>query len=216
MSVVATASRQRTNEEWLADLRSDGEPLTDALADLRLWLRSGLQGYLLSRPDLGERSVEDLAAMADDYAQEALLQVRRQIDSFRGESRFTTWAAKLAVNRAISDLRRKRWSDWSLEGLLERTATPAFKSSTYDPETEAIREEISRIIDEIVYSELTEKQRTILLAIQVDGVAPEVLAELMGTNRNALYKAMHDARRRLKARLQLRGLSVQDVLAAYS
>jgi RNA polymerase sigma-70 factor (ECF subfamily) len=217
--VSATTARVRTNEQWLADLSAGGHRQAGAIADLQTRLERGLRAYLHNRRDLAGRSVDDLAAMAQDYAQEAILTLRAQLHTFRGESRFTTWAAKLAVNTAISDLRRKRWSDWSLEGLIEKAGSniPAMTdSAAIDPETQTLRNEIMDILSDVIEHELTAHQRTILLAIQVDEVPAEVVAERLGARRNAVYKALHDARRKLRARIEARGLSIDEVMAAFA
>ena len=100
----------RTNEEWLDDLQSEGERRRLALEDLRERLRRGLYFYLSrDRSDLSDRSPDDINQMAEDFAQDALLKVLDNLDTFRGESRFTTWAAKIAVRVALSELRRVRW-----------------------------------------------------------------------------------------------------------
>ena len=104
-------SLDRTNEEWIAALK--GPYLDEALEDLRKLLVRGLQGALSSRIRA------DLSSVIEDFVQEALLKILDNLDSFRGESRFTTWAQKIAVNVAFTELRRRRWQDVSLQDLIE-------------------------------------------------------------------------------------------------
>src|SRR3712207_1420789 len=107
--------QERTNEQWLAELR--GTNPDEALADLYDLLMRGLRAALGGRADGVDANVED-------FAQEALIKIVSNLDSFRGESRFTTWAKKIAMNVALTELKRRRWRDVSLQDLLDRrTAT---------------------------------------------------------------------------------------------
>src|SRR5918997_1475597 len=100
--------RERTNEQWLAELR--GPNPDEAIADLYDLLVRGL------RVGLGSYG-GGVDANAEDFAQEALIKITSHLDSFRGESRFTTWAQKIAMNVALTELRRRRWRDVSLQNL---------------------------------------------------------------------------------------------------
>ena len=105
----------RTNEQWLAELQ--GPNPDEALADLYELLVRGLRAALGGRAD-------GVDANIGDFAQEALIKIVSNLDSFRGESRFTTWAKKIAINVALTELKRRRWRDVSLQDLLDRrTAT---------------------------------------------------------------------------------------------
>src|ERR687894_295586 len=106
--------RERTNEQWLADLR--GPNPDEALADLYDLLVRGLRAALGGYGGGVEADV-------GDFAQEALIKVTGNLDSFRGESRFTTWAQKIAINVALTELKRRRWRDGSLQELSRRHAT---------------------------------------------------------------------------------------------
>ena len=99
---------ERTNQEWLAALRGPGRD--EALADLRAFLMRGLRYALANQSNVTEADLED-------FAQEALLKILAGLDSFRGESRFTTWAQKIAVRVALTELRRHRWRDVSLDEM---------------------------------------------------------------------------------------------------
>src|SRR6187551_1817045 len=109
---------ERTNEQWLADLTSVADVQAQALEDLRLRLQRGIYYYLSrERSDLTGLSNNELTQMAEDMAQDATLRVMENLDSFRGDSLFTTWATRIAVRVAISDLRRARYKDYSLDEL---------------------------------------------------------------------------------------------------
>ena len=108
--------QERTNEQWLAELR--GPNPDKLLADLYGLLVRGLRAALGGRADGADANIGDY------FAQEALIKIVSNLDSFRGESRFTTWAKKTAMNVALTELKRRRWRDVSLQDLLDRrTAT---------------------------------------------------------------------------------------------
>jgi RNA polymerase sigma-70 factor (ECF subfamily) len=218
---------ERTNQEWLSALRGPGRD--EALADLRALLVRGLRYALANQSNVTEADLED-------FAQEALLKILDGLDSFRGESRFTTWAQKIAVRVALTELRRHRWRDVSLD---EITGSPDADPSTAlrrssgqgsghrfipdtladpsaGPEQQAIQRTLLNSLRQTIATELTDRQRQALVAVHIHGMPLEEVARRMGTNRNALYKLLHDARQRLKKRMMAEGLSPQDVLAAFS
>jgi RNA polymerase sigma-70 factor (ECF subfamily) len=202
---------ERTNEEWLAALR--GPEQEEALADLRAFLVRGLGYALANRSDVDDQILED-------FAQDALLKILNALDTFRGESRFTTWAQKIAVNVAFTELRRRRWQDTSLEAITEGTSLDFVPDMLIDrtagPDQQAVQSAFLETLRRLISTELTDKQRQALIAIRIQGMPLEEVARRMGTNRNALYKLLHDARQRLKKEMEEEGLSPQDVLAAFS
>ncbi len=203
---------ERTNQEWLADLR--GPERDEALADLRTLLVRGLRYAMADRPAVTEADLED-------FAQEAILKILAGLDTFRGESRFTTWAQKIAVHVAFTELRRRRWKDVSLEDLIapyiEGDLTPSvLTDATPSPEQRTTQRLLMEMVQRLITEELTERQRQAMIAAVIGGMPLEEVARRMGTNRNALYKLLHDARQRLQKRMLARGLSPQDVLAAFA
>jgi RNA polymerase sigma-70 factor (ECF subfamily) len=213
------AMSERTNDDWLADLRADGEPQADALRDLQARLQRGIYYYLSrERSDLASLSSSELTQMAQDMAQDATLRVIGNLDSFRGDSLFTTWAARIAVRLAISDLRRARYKDFSLDDItaegdvLPLTASPVVGDVPQTPERAAERADALAKITAALEEALTERQYQALIAHAVRGVPMELLAEQMNTNRNALYKLLHDARHKLRSHLAQQGLSPEYVM----
>jgi len=203
----------RTNEEWLEDLR--GPEQDEALTDLRSTLTRGLRFALINRVPHNQ-----LDELVEDFVQVALVKILQNLDTFRGESRFTTWAQKIAVRVALTELRRQRWKDISIEDLLPEDGsgdfTPAILTDPgASPEEETLRASMMETVQRLIMEELTERQREAMLAVMVGGMPLEEVAQRMGTNRNALYKLMHDARQRLQKRLAAEGLSPQEVLAAF-
>lgn len=206
-SVETRATSERTNQEWLSDLRRPGGE--EALAELRRVLLQGLRYALASYRNIREDDLED-------FVQEALLRILDKLDTFRGESRFTTWAQKIAVRTALTELRRKRWQDTSLDEMTERMGdgfVPGFLADpTATPEQQAMVGALLERLERAIAEELTERQRQVLVAVYFHDVPLEEVARRMGTNRNALYKLLHDARKRLKERLPLHGISAQEML----
>jgi len=206
---------KRSNEVWLSDLRSEGERREAALGDLRAIILSGLPYALSKWLSPGDPRFE---ALVEEVAQETLLRVMDNLDSFEGRSQFTTWVHKIAVRIALTELRRKRWENMSLEddsresglALVDMLVAPE-----PDPEQSAEAAGMIEILRRILLEELTEKQQQAMVAIAIQGMPMEEVARRLGTNRNALYKVMHDARLRLKNRLAMEGLSPEDVLEAF-
>lgn len=202
---------ERTNPEWLEALR--GPQAEAAISDLRAILLRGL------RYALAGRGVTE--ADREDFTQDALLKVLRELDSFRGDARFTTWAQKVAVRVALTELRRRRWRDVSLHDLLaeheESDFTPAVLTDKGpDPGQLAVQAIMMEKLQGMIAEELTDKQRLAMMAVMQGGIPLQEAAERMGTTRNALYKLLHDARQRLQKRLMREGLSPDDMLAMFT
>jgi RNA polymerase sigma-70 factor (ECF subfamily) len=204
---------ERSNEEWIAALSQPGPEHDAALEDLSALLVRGLGYALADRSNVRESDLED-------FAQDALLRILKGLHTFRGESRFTTWAHKIAVRVAFTELRRRRWRDVSLEEMSESEEgdtdfIPAkLADPSVGPERQAMRGVILETLRRLIREELTDKQRLALQAV-LKGMPLEEVARRMDTNRNALYKLLHDARRRLQRRMLDEGLSAQDVLSAF-
>ena len=199
------AVKELSNDQWLVALR--GSTRDEALAELRLVLMRGLRTALGGQANRVESSVED-------FVQEALIKILDNLDSFRGECRFTIWAQKICVRTAFAEMRRSRWRDVSLDEVKLQPEASTAADPQLDPERAAtqtmIMEKFRRFIDE----ELTARQHTALLAA-LGGMPLEAVADRMNTNRNALYKLLHDARKRLRRRMAAEMLSPQDVLGAF-
>ncbi len=212
---------ERTNETWLIELRPDNPRQTQALEDLRRYLQRGVLAYLHSRSDLGDLAESELQQMSQDLTQEALLKVQTNLDTFQGKSKFTTWAAKIAANHTISELRRAKWRDLSLDAITEAgTALQEIlvtaSAEGDNPATQSERRQVWDTILEVINSDLTERQRQGLAAVLIDNVPIAEVARLLDTNPNNVYKLLHDARIKLKQRLQKLGLEPQYILKLFS
>jgi RNA polymerase sigma-70 factor (ECF subfamily) len=211
----------RSNEQWLIDLRATGAQQGEAIEDLRRALERAALFYVRRRgPRLHGAATDELESLAQDAAQEATLQVLKKLDSFRGESRFLTWASAIAVGRAMTALRRRLWQDISLDRVPDGWQQPAAVAISgngwEDPDLAAQRQEIWEVIRDVVAQELTQRQRDVLNQVVLNGANAEEVAERMGTSPGALYKMTHDARRKLKAGLLKRGFSTQEILDAFA
>ena len=207
----------RSNEEWIADLKSEDDRKEAALADLRSVIAAGLP-YALSSylsPDNPQ-----FQSLVEEVTQDTLLRVLDYLDSFEGRSRFTTWVHKIAVRVALTELRRRRWRDFSLDSLVEENEEGvSFPSLMIDPspnpDTLTQQSDMLHRIGRLINEELTDKQRQAMVATTIEGVPLEEVARRMDMKRNALYKLLHDARLRLKKRMANEGLTVEDVWSAF-
>ena len=150
----------------------------------------------------------DLDDLATQAANDALVSVLRRLDDFRGASRFTTWAYKFALYESAVKLRKRAWQ--GREVPLEPESWSLFSSAELAPEGEAEQSELLTAMQSTVENVLTPHQRRVLVALAVNGVPIDVLAERLGTNRGALYKTLHDARRKLRRELTAQGFELPE------
>jgi RNA polymerase sigma factor (sigma-70 family) len=200
----------RENDTWLRDLRACGRVQAEAITDLRDFLLRGLTKSVQAHgnPDQG---------FLEDVVQQALVHILDHLEQFQGRSQFTTWTMTIAVRLAMSAMRRKQWQEVSLESLtadselapalaIDGTASPAHQA-----EQHALFESLKRLIDDV----LTEKQWSALTA-ELRGMPLEEIARRMGSNVNAVYKLLHDARKRLKRGLETAGYTAEDVRSIFA
>jgi len=197
------------HDEWVDRLRSAGQVRDTAIDELRRILVRGLMHALGPRGG-GE-------AFAEDVAQETLLRILDSLESFAGRSRFTTWAMTIAVRIGISELRRKRFQDVSLEQITAGESLSVDPAQDVAESSEKLerRAVVLETLKRLVEQNLTQKQRTVVQA-DLGGMPIEEIARRLGTNRNAVYKMLHDARAKLKAGFAAAGISAEDVQAALS
>ena len=138
------------------------------------------------------------------------MSVLRRLDDFRGRSRFTTWVYKFALLEAAVKLRKRAWQGREIP--LEPETWNVFPSGRLQPDEEAAQSELLGAIERAIAGVLTPRQRAVLVALAIDGVPIDVLAERVGSTRGALYKTLHDARRKLRAHLTERGFALEHML----
>ena len=202
----------RSNDDWLRALTSGDNEQSDALAELRQYLLRGALYALRRRRDLlGHLSPSDIEALAEDCAQDALIAVLGQLKGFRGDSRFTTWVYKFAINTALVAARREGGKRVRLDRILAGAGSSPWAAQTMAPDHAVQREEARAAIEETIQHELTERQRQALIAIVFEEVPLDELVHHWGSNRNAVYKLLHDARRKLKEALDRRGLTPAEI-----
>jgi RNA polymerase sigma-70 factor (ECF subfamily) len=202
VGVIRTPSA--AEPDWVEALSTPGRARDDAVERLHaLLLRASRFEVARRRRALGyvRDNLDDLATQAAD---DALMAIMAKLDTYRGDSRFTTWAYKFAVLEAGTKVRRRAWQEREMpleeEGwsrLPDRRAAPAGDLETAEL-LGAVRDAIADV--------LTPHQRTVLVAVTLNDVPIDVLAERLATTRGALYKTLHDARKSLRARLAEQGL----------
>jgi RNA polymerase sigma-70 factor (ECF subfamily) len=195
----------------LADLRADGPARERALAELHALLLRATRFEVARRrslqPHLRGGDLDDLAVQAAD---DALMSVLRRLDEFRGASRLSTWVYKFGLLEAAVKLRKRAWQGKEIP--LAEDAWEAFSTPSAQPEVEAEQSELLATLRAAIDEVLTGRQRQVLVALTVDGVPIDVLAERLQTTRGALYKTLHDARRKLRAHLEGCGLAPDSLL----
>ena len=207
-SASPSQARPAMDEEsraWLSDLRSEGRRREEAIARLHQLLLGAARFEVNRRraamPHLRGDDFDDLAHQA---ASDALMAVLAKLDDFRGDSRFTTWAYKFALLEAAVRLRRRAWQGRELPVDPEQWSAIADSGSS--PAADVERHELLDQIQAAIKTELSPHQREVLLAIAVNGVPIDVMAERLNTTRGALYKTVHDARKKLRSGLEDAGL----------
>ncbi len=150
----------------------------------------------------------------EDCSQDSLLRVLDKLDQFDGRSQFATWATTIAIRVALGQLRRSRWKDVSLSDLVHAADVPSRNETTDDwaPDAQMQRRELLEALTTSIHRDLTDRQRTALLA-ELKGMPQDEIAEQLGSSRNALYKLTHDARKKLKERLEVAGFTAEDLVA---
>lgn len=208
---------QRENQAWLEDLRAGGLHQERALSDLRDILLRILPNALARWLSPGSGHFD---AFLEDVIQETLLRVLDRLDTFAGRSKFTTWVYTIAIRIALNELRLRKWSEVSLD-LLEEGQQPEsmpserFAAAVVNPEAALEQKDALQLLEHFIQQELSPRQRSVMMAVNVQGLPMDVVAERMNSNRNAIYKMMHDARLKLKRRLEREGLPPEELLKMF-
>lgn len=185
--------------DWVESLTVPGPAQDEAMRLLHeLMVRAARCQVLRMRSTLGGVGLAVVEEIANQSADEAMMAVLRKLRTFEGRSRFTTWAYKFAVLQAATDVRSRAWRDRDVQ--LDGLELLADKGTA--PEQYAEAADLAAVVRTAIETELSPHQRRILVALVVDGVPIDVLADRLGASRNALYKTLHDARKRLRAHLR--------------
>jgi RNA polymerase sigma-70 factor, ECF subfamily len=193
---------------WIRRLRGTGRERDAALAELHALLLRAAR-FEVARRHTGSLHLRggDQEDLAQQSCNDAMIAILSKLDDFRGESRFTTWAYKFALYEAAAKVRKRAWQGrevplgdeaWSLIGdFHRRTAHEGAETA-----------ELLAAVRDGIEHELTPHQREVLVAIALNGVPIDVLAERLNSTRGAIYKTVHDSRQKLRAALASRGLSI--------
>lgn len=202
--------RSRSNDDWLHDLRSSGAEQARALEELRRYLLRSLPGALA-------RHGPTEPALIEDIVQDTLVRALDRLDDFAGRSRFTTWVTTIAVRVALTELRRRRWKDVSLEDASRGGGIDPVAGSdpAAGPESLAAQRAILVAMRHAFESQLTERQRAAIVA-ELSGMPQEEIGRRFGMSRSAVYKLCYDARRKLKKCLEAQGHDAADVRRAFA
>ncbi len=161
------------------------------------------------RASLAHVRGEELDDIAMQAADDAVVAVLAKLDDFRGVSRFTTWAYKFALLEAGVRVRRRAWQE--REVVLDSNSWAQLAQAAAGPDVDAELGELLRGLSDCIHDDLTSHQRRVLVSLAIDGVPLDVLAERLNTTRGALYKTLHDARRKLRTALDARGFPVEEI-----
>jgi RNA polymerase sigma-70 factor (ECF subfamily) len=196
------------SRDWLDSLRASGRAHDEAVARLHeLLLRAARFECARRRPTLPHLRGNDLDDIANQAADDALVSVLAKLDTFRGASRFTTWAYKFGLLEAAVKLRRRAWQGREIP--LEPETWSLFAGAEIEPDKSVEQSELLETLQQAIAEVLTSHQRRVLVALALNGVPIDVLAERLSTTRGALYKTLHDARRKLRTHLDELGLSLE-------
>ena len=200
--VPAVPVTEPSNQVWPELFLADGPAYDEAVLRLHaLMTKAAYHQVTYMSPDLpviGGVRVDEIVKQAADEATVAAL---GKLASFEGRSRFTTWAYKFGILYASNEVRRNMWRhrEVNLDNL------PEFAGAFTSPEQHVEHLEFARAVETAIETVLTPHQRKVAVALLVEGIPIDVLAERMGTNRNALYKTVFEARARLRAHLTAAG-----------
>ncbi len=201
---------KRLDEEsqaWIDRLDPDSPDRQAAIEALHAMLLKAARFEVRRRgaafPQLRGDDHDDLAHQSAD---DALVAILGKLADFRGDSRFTTWAYKFALLEAAVKIRRRAWQGREIP--LEPEGWASIGDGGHSPQHDVETMELLAALRQAIEGDLSRHQREVLVAVTLNDVPIDVLAERLGTTRGALYKTIHDARRKLRAALAERGLHV--------
>ncbi|MFD2255250.1 RNA polymerase sigma factor [Luteolibacter algae] len=190
-------------------LAADSPDRETAIVELRALLMKALHSGLSGRAGADHAFIEDVTQMA-------LLKILDKLDSFKGLSQFSSWAITIAIRTAFTQLRRKEWKQISLEELRNGNGNlPGEVDHSPQPVETNARSQIEEVMLRLIRTELTPRQRDVLL-MELAEVPQDQIVKILGSNRNAVYKLFHDARKSLKRALEAHGYGRQDIAELYS
>jgi RNA polymerase sigma-70 factor, ECF subfamily len=198
------------SRRWLERLQPESDDREVALAELReLLLRAARFEVRRRCATMSQIRGGDQEDIAEQSAGDAMVAILSKLESFRGESRFTTWAYKFALYEAAVKIRKLAWQGRELP--LQDEEWSVMASPGVAPQAEVEMNDLLAAVREEIEGSLTPRQREVLVALALNEVPIDVLADRLGSTRGALYKVLHDARRRLREALAERGLIIDEL-----
>ena len=189
------------SQAWIDRLSPHNPVRAAAIEELHaLLLRATRFDVNRRRATLSHLGGNDYDDLAHQSADDALVAVLSKLGDFRGESRFTTWAYKFALLEAGARIRRRAWQ--GREVPIEPETWEVFAADRPSPHVRAEESELLRELKTAIDEELSPHQREVLVALTLNGVPIDVLAERLNTTRGALYKTLHDARKKLRTQIE--------------
>lgn len=197
------------DDDWVERLNStDSSMREDASIELRAALIRNLRVQFLKR-GLSQDCVEDVV-------QESVFRILDRLHTFRGDSRFMSWATAVGVRTGMELVRKQYWKTQTLGDLVkgdDLDLAGPWESAELDPKDNSLRAEVLTVLADVMQTALSERQRSVLLA-EMKGKPSSEIAEEMGSNRGAVYKMAHDARKKIKAELENRGFDADAIQQA--
>ena len=206
MSVAATSRIDLDSRKWLRDLRAGGATADEAIARLHALLLRAATFEVARRRSAPAHVRTDLDDVAREAADDALISVCARLDDFHGASRFTTWASKFALLETAVKLRRRDWQGRELPMHAAPVAMNLLVGVGLAPAAATEQRELLTTMHEGI-EQLTPHQRDVLVALALNGVPIDVLAERLETTRGALYETLQNARAKLRRHVAAAGLA---------
>ena len=202
-------SKHSDPDRWVARLRAEPEVRDAAIEELRGIILRGLTRALNNR--YGSKF------QAEDIVQDALLKILDSLDRYEGRSRFTTWAMAVAIRVGITELRKKSAQSISLDSL---TAENSLSIELAEEDSASLSQQLDQRnvlskLKNIINTQLSRKQRLAVHSL-LEGVPVDEIARRSGSNRNAVYKLIHDSRLKLREGLEREGILADDVAAIFA
>jgi len=191
-------------DPWTTRLHTSHPEFDAAIAELSLFLTKSLHKGLSKKPGVNEAFIEDIVQIS-------LLKILDKLDSFQRKSKFTTWALTITMRTAYADLRKKHWDNVSLDDDQSTVDYSSYGDNSLSPSEKSAESDLHSHLHSLIKTSLTDRQRDILLA-ELSGMPQDEIAAKFNTNRNAIYKVFHDARKTLHHELTKTGYTKDVVI----